>query len=94
MAFLLSFGENVGFSEGDFEGFEGPFVLALEGFEAFEGFEGGFEAFVLTFEAFEGFLPFGGPPPPPPAPFDPWTFESFEDFEGLVEEWSRKPAPL
>ena len=35
--------------------FEGPFVLALKGFEAFEGFEGGFEAFVLTFEAFEGF---------------------------------------
>ena len=50
------------FSERGFEGFEGPFVLALEGFEAFEGFEGGFEAFVLTFEAFEGFLPFGAPP--------------------------------
>ena len=53
------------FSEGGFEGFKGPFVLALEGFEAFEGFEGGFEAFVLTFEAFKGFLPFDAPPPAP-----------------------------
>ena len=34
--------------------FEGPFVLALEGFEAFKGFERGFKAF-------EGFLPFGAP---------------------------------
>ena len=93
VAFLLSFGEKLAFSEGGFEGFEGPFVLALEGFEAFEGFEGGFEAFVLTFEALEGFLPFGAPPPPPPAPFDPWTFEGFEGFEGLVEEGSREPAP-
>ena len=65
VAFLFSFGENVGFSEGSFEGFEGPFILALEGFEAFEGFEGGFEAFVLPFEAFEGFLPSALPPPSP-----------------------------
>ena len=78
------------FSERGFEGFEGPFVLALEGFQAFEGFEGGFEAFVLTFEAFEGFLPFGAPPAA--APFEPWTFEGFEGFEGLVEEGSWEPA--
>ena len=31
---------------------------------------------------------------PPPAPFDPWTFEGFEGFKGLVEEGSREPDPL
>ena len=56
------FSLTLAFSEGGFEGFESPFVLALEGFEAFESFGRGFEAFVLTFEAFEGFLPFGAPP--------------------------------
>ena len=39
------------FSEGGFEGFEGPFVLALEGFEAFEGFD---EKFNEHFRALTG----------------------------------------
>ena len=75
LVWLFSFRleRTLAFSKRGFEGFESPFVLALEGFEAFEGFEGGFEAFVLTFEAFEGFLPFGAPPRPAPRPLRPKT---------------------
>ena len=71
------------------EGFEGPFVLALEGFEAFEGFEGGFEAFVLTFEALKASSPSAPPPPPPP----PSTLGPSKASKALVEEGSREPAP-